>query len=83
MSLTRNRNKIKTKQVAAFRGVEQFDLESREVDDLDDEFTNMTPSQIDMEIEAYRNNPKSKREGTYVNRRYKKLVNYKKVLDSK
>ena len=66
---------LRSQQVAAFKGVEQFNLENREVDDLDDEFANMTPSQIDMEIEAYRNNPKSKREGTYVNRRYKKLVN--------
>jgi hypothetical protein len=82
MSLIKSRNKIKTKQVAAFNDISQFNIESREIEE-DEEFANMTPSQIDMEIEAYKNNPKSQREGTYINRRYKKLVAYKKILDSK
>lgn len=83
MSILRERNKIKTKQVAAFNDISQFNIESREIDEDEDEFANMTPSQIDMEIEAYKSNPKSQREGTYINRRYKKLVAYKKILDSK
>ncbi len=83
MSLMKSRNRIKTKQVAAFNALDQFNIENREVqEDFDDEFANMTKSQIDMEIEAYKNNPKSKREGTYINRRYKKLIAYKKILDS-
>ena len=83
MSILRERNKIKTKQVAAFNDISQFNIESREIEEDEDEFANMTPSQIDMEIEAYKSNPKSQREGTYINRRYKKLVAYKKILDSK
>jgi len=82
MTFNENRKKLTTKKVVTFTDIETPPVEEeREVDLNEDNFENMTESDLDLLIKKYEMNPKSQREGTFLNMKYKKLVAYRKSLE--
>ena len=82
MTLNENRKKLTTKKVVTFTDIETPPVEEeREVDLNEDNFENMTESELDLLIKKYEMNPKSQREGTFLNMKYKKLIAYRKSLE--
>lgn len=85
MSLKNAANRLTTKKVVKFEDAAIPPVEEeREFLDFDDNFEwkNLPESELDKLIEQYRANPKSQKEGTFVNFKLKKLIAYRYSLNS-
>ena len=85
MTFNENKKKLTTKKIVTFTDIESPPVEEEREIDIDDsveDFVNMSETELDLLIKEYELNPKSHRRGTFLNLKYRKLIAYRKSLDS-